>query len=137
MIDKQTFVALIDAKSRTLFRVVRSILRSEEDCNDALPESVLKAWAARHTLRDDRYFTTWITRIVIRECRNIQRKQYKYHLFAEVEAGASPPAPDPDLHAAVDALADKLRLPSGRGTQYPALSVGARPLPGRLRFKPP
>lgn len=111
MIDKQTFVALVDEKSQTLFRVARSILRSEEDCNDALQEGILKAWAARHKLKNEGYFATWITRIVINECHNIQRKQAKYALMAEVGVEAACPAPDVDLHKAVDALPEALRLP--------------------------
>lgn len=111
MMDKQTFTALIDEKSQTLYRVARSILRSEEDCNDALQESVMKAWASRHKLREERYFSTWMTRIVIHECHNIQRKQAKYHLTAEVDLGEYDSLPDLDLHAAIDGLPEKLRLP--------------------------
>jgi RNA polymerase sigma-70 factor (ECF subfamily) len=111
LIDKQTFVTLIDEKSRTLYRVARAILRNEEDCNDALQESVMKAWASRHKLRDDRYFTTWVTRIVINECRSIQRKQFKYHLEADVAREVSAPMPDMDVHITLDSLPEKLRLP--------------------------
>ncbi len=111
MIDKQTFVALVEEKSQTLYRVARSILRNEEDCDDALQESVLKAWASRHKLREERYFATWITRIVIHECRNIQRKQRKYSLSAEIVTDTRDAMPDLDLHNAMDTLPEKLRLP--------------------------
>ena len=111
MMDKQTFVALIDEKSRALYRVARAILRSEEDCSDALQESVMKAWASRHKLREEHYFGTWMTRIVINECRMIQRKQSKYHLEADVVRESGDPTPNPDLHHAVDNLPEKLRLP--------------------------
>ncbi|MDR0897124.1 MAG: sigma-70 family RNA polymerase sigma factor [Oscillospiraceae bacterium] len=104
MIDKPAFIALIDAKSPMLYRIARAILRREEDCSDALQEAILKAWAARHTLREDAYFGTWIARIVIRECHTLQRKQAKHYLKAEV-------APSDDLHRAIDDLPEKLRLP--------------------------
>jgi RNA polymerase sigma-70 factor (ECF subfamily) len=111
LIDKQDFVAMIDEKSRTLYRVARAILRNEEDCNDALQESVMKAWASRHRLRDDRYFATWMTRIVINECRMMQRKQSKYRLEADVAWETSDPMPHLDVHLALDSLPEKLRLP--------------------------
>ena len=113
MIDKQTFVAQIDEKSGMLFRVARSILRSTADCDDALQESVMKAWASRHMLREEKFFATWMTRILIRECRNIQRKQAKYALEADVEVQTKSEGEmsDTDLHAAVDALPEKQRLP--------------------------
>lgn len=109
--DKQTFVALVDEKSQTLFRVARSILRNGEDCNDALQEGILKAWASRHRLRNQRYFATWITRIIINECHNILRKQAKYTLMAEVPDEAVCHTPDGDLHQVIDALPEALRLP--------------------------
>lgn len=111
MMEKQAFVALVEQKSQTLFRVARAILRNEEDCNDALQEAILKAWASRHRLRSPQYAGTWITRIVINECHNILRKQAKYVLVAEVSAaGAYAPA-DADVHMALDALPETLRLP--------------------------
>ena len=109
--DKQTFIALIDEKSRALYRVARTILRNEDDCNDALQESVMKAWASRHKLRDECYFATWITRIVINESRTIQRKQSKYHLEADVAREFVDPMKNLDLHRAMDNLPEKLRLP--------------------------
>jgi len=48
--DKQTFVALVDEKSWAFYRVARAILRNEDDCSDALQESVMKAWASRYKL---------------------------------------------------------------------------------------
>ena len=111
MINKQTFVALVDEKSQTLYRIARSLLRREEDCNDALQEGILKAWASRHKLKEERYFTTWITRIIINECHNIQRKQAKYSLVADVDNDGSYDEPDIDLHMAIDALPESLRLP--------------------------
>ncbi len=111
MIDKQTFVALVDQRSQTMFRVARSILRNEEDCNDALQEGILKAWASRHKLRDEKFFTTWMTRIIINECHNVYRKQAKYALMAEVADDTHSGGPNLDLHAALDKLPESLRLP--------------------------
>ncbi len=94
-----------------MYRVAWSILRSEMDCGDAMQECVLKAWTSRHKLRDEALFPTWIIRILINECRNIQRKQKKYHFAAEVAHGAECPFPDTDLQSAIDGLPEKLRLP--------------------------
>jgi len=93
------------------FTVSRAILRSEDDYSDALQESVMKAWASRHQLRDDQYFATWMTRIVINGCRTMQRKQFKYHLEANVEREMSDPMPYLDVHLVLDSLPEKLRLP--------------------------
>lgn len=110
--DKETFVAQMDAKATMLYRVARSILSRDEDCKDALQACILRAWSARHTLRQPEYFGTWIVRILIHECHTLQRKQAKYSLAAEVPMGANAPAPDADVQAALTALPEKLRLPT-------------------------
>ena len=58
-----------------LYRVAASYLRGESDRLDAVSEAITRAWEKRHTLREESLFRTWITRILIRECVNIQRRQ--------------------------------------------------------------
>lgn len=111
MLDKTTFVALVDEKSETLYRIARTILRSDEDCKDALQEAVLKAWANRSQVREEAYIGTWMTRILINECRAIGRKRKKYVLAAEVAAQAVTVPADPLLRQALEAVPEKLRLP--------------------------
>lgn len=112
MIDKQSFVMLIEAQSPTCYHVARSILQNDEDCKDAMQEAVLKAWASRHKLRDKALFNTWVTRILINECRNMQRKGKKYVLGSDVALTEGEAAfPHSTTWSALDALPDKLRVP--------------------------
>lgn len=110
MMDKQTFITQVEEKSQMLYRVARTLLDRDEDCKDALQECVLRAWAARHTLREPQFFGTWITRILIRECHTLRRRQAKYSLMEAVPQGQAAPAPDPDLAAALARLSEKQRL---------------------------
>lgn len=68
---------VLDAES-SLYRVAKSILHNEEDCADAIQNGILKAWEKLDTLRSDKYFKTWLTRIVINECYQIVRAAQKY-----------------------------------------------------------
>lgn len=111
MIDKKDFVALVDEKSEMLYRVARTILRNDEDCKDALQETMLKAWESRHKLRELPLFGTWITRILINECHTLLRRKWKYLLKDEVEAALPSRAPDPALQWALESLPERLRLP--------------------------
>src|SRR5699024_11942173 len=52
-----------------------SYLSCEQDRLDAVGEAILKAWQKLYTLRDEQRFSTWLTRILIRECIAIQRRQ--------------------------------------------------------------
>lgn len=42
--DQETFIALIRQSEATYYRVAKSILQKEEDVEDAVQESILKAW---------------------------------------------------------------------------------------------
>ena len=73
--DKDAFDARVTAMQQSLDRVAAGYLRGEADRLDAVSEAITRAWEKRGTLRDERLFATWLTRILIRECVNIQRRQ--------------------------------------------------------------
>ena len=73
--DKVAFAARVTAMQQSLYRVAAGYLRGEADRLDAVSEAITRAWEKRGTLRDERLFATWLTRILIRECVNIQRRQ--------------------------------------------------------------
>ncbi len=108
--DKDFFVREIEAHSGMLYRVAYTILRNDDACKDALQETALKAWEKRHSLREERYFRTWMTRILINTCYDTQRKRRRIVSIEEIPE-PSIPAPDPTLAMALQALPEKLRLP--------------------------
>ncbi len=73
--DKDSFSRQVTLVQNGLYRVAASYLRCEADRLDAVAEAVARAWEKRGSLRDESLFATWITRILIRECVNIQRRQ--------------------------------------------------------------
>ena len=108
--DKDSFARAVEAAGDMLYRVAFSILRNNDDCKDALQEAALKAWIKRGSLRDEARFQTWLTRILINECRNIQRRRKRLVPLEELPEQSAPP-PDPSLWMALQALPDRLRLP--------------------------
>ena len=108
--NKDFFVQEIEANSSMLYRVAYTILRKDDACSDALQDMALKAWEKRSTLREPKYFRTWITRILINTCYGIQRKRRRVVLLEEIQQSTAPP-PDPTLAFALEALPEKLRLP--------------------------
>lgn len=110
--EKEAFARQVTAMQGSLYRVAASYLRGESDRLDAVSEAITRAWERRDTLRDERMFGTWITRILIRECVNIQRHQKRTvpveaipdgAAFAEEDGGAQA------LRAALDGLPQRLR----------------------------
>ena len=108
--DKDFFVQEIEAHSGMLYRVAYAILRQDDACRDALQDAALKAWEKRRTLREDRYFRTWVTRILIHTCYDTLKRTRRIVSIEDVPDLAVPP-PDPTLAMALPALPDKLRLP--------------------------
>ena len=51
--DRDSFIAEIEACSGMMYRVAWSILRNNADCEDALQEAALKAWEKRGHLRNE------------------------------------------------------------------------------------
>ena len=97
-----------------LYRAARSILRNEQDCADAVQEAVFQGWIKRGQLRYPARLKPWLTRIVVNECRNLQRSAHRQIQAAEasaVELRAPAPPGTTDLEAALSTLDEKYRLP--------------------------
>ena len=139
--DRGFFIAEIETCSDMMYRVAWSILRNEADVQDALQDAVLKAWEKRDRLRDEKFFRTWITRILINACYDTQRKRRRIVSMDEIPESTVSDAPDPDLALALQALPEKLRLPLvlcySEGMSYEeaaaVLRIPITTLRGRLR----
>ena len=93
-----------------LYRVAYTILQNDDACRDALQDTALRAWEKRHTLREDRYFRTWVTRILINTCYDTRRRHRRVVVMEEVPEQSVPPQ-DPGLAMALEQLPERLRLP--------------------------
>lgn len=107
--NRTDFILRVRECERRLYRVARTMLHSDADCEDAVQEALLRAWAKRGSLREERFFETWLIRILINECKNIYRR--KPRAQSEIpETLAAPPA-DGELMDALMSLPEKHRIP--------------------------
>lgn len=112
MLDQDTFMDKVDEYAQVLYRTARSMLFQAEDCNDALQEAITKAWASRDSLRNEAYFRTWMMRIVMNECHNIQKQRKRVIPSDKVASESQPVQSDAiGIMALVDALPEKQRIP--------------------------
>lgn len=65
--DPLAFECIMRRHNQLLFRTARSILKSDEETEDALQEAYLRAWRAIGSFREDARLSTWLARIVINE----------------------------------------------------------------------
>lgn len=73
--NKKELGALIIDGTDDFYRVAKSILKEDADCQDAVQEAVSKAFAKIDTLREKKYAKTWFIRILLNECYAILRKR--------------------------------------------------------------
>lgn len=83
-LDKTTFTNNILESEQTLYRVSKSILGNDQDCEDAANNAILKAYEKLDSLKEEQYFKTWLIRIVINECNSLRRKRLKFLSFEDV-----------------------------------------------------
>lgn len=72
--ENEAFVELIKENTQAMYKVARGILKNEEDVADALQETILNCYEKIDTLKEPKYFKTWLTRILINNCNDILRK---------------------------------------------------------------
>lgn len=107
---KERFVEQIEQLQGRLYRVALCMLKNDADVQDALQETVLEAWEKRHTLRNEAYFGTWVTRIAINTCKQMVRQNQRIVLMEELPE--TPATSDGiTLKMLIECLPDKLRLP--------------------------
>ncbi len=114
MMEKTEFTAAVIEAEEMLYRVAHTMLRNEQDCADAAQQAILRAWEQLGTLRQPKYFKTWLTRILINECTAILRQRQRQAPY-EPERAEAMPAPEREdygeLYTALFSLDEKYRLP--------------------------
>ena len=110
--NKEAFGILVTESAPGLYRISKSILKNDADCEDAAQEAIAIAFSKLHTLKNQAYAKTWLMRILINECYRILKKKQKYHLIGDTaDTGAHyQPHSYSDLYAAISALETRQRV---------------------------
>jgi RNA polymerase sigma-70 factor, ECF subfamily len=83
--DKEEFRHIIKHCNQPLFRTAIAILKNESDAEDAMQSAYLKAFVHLHSFRGESSVLTWITRILINECKMMLRAKKKPASLDSVE----------------------------------------------------
>ncbi len=77
---ERAFVRLVETYQTSLRRMCYAILRDEDQAQDAVQETFLKAYTARDAFRGECNEKTWLMRIAINTCRDYRRSGwFRYH----------------------------------------------------------
>jgi len=109
-LDRDSFAKEAEACAGLMYRVAYTILQNDADCQDAVQDALLKAWSKKNSLREEKFFRTWITRILINTCHDLVKKRSRLVSLDSLPEQAAP-FPDPALAMALEKLPEKLRMP--------------------------
>lgn len=110
--NAQTFQTEAARLERLLYSVSWSMLSNNDDCADAVQETLLKAWQSRDSLKNLKAFRPWLTRILVNTCNDMlrQRGRQRWVPLEEDMAALDPPeASDFDLDETLGRLSPEHR----------------------------
>ena len=107
----EEFVRQLSDAEKSLYRVAKSILKNDEDCADAVQSAALKAFDKLHTLKNEKYFRTWLTRILINESYLILRGRREQVPYEEYMEGQESTTEYSEVFVALMELEDMYRVP--------------------------
>lgn len=73
--NKEEFTQRVLEAESSLYHVALAASANKSDCEDAVQEAILTAYEKLHTLREEKYFKTWLTRILINTCFKMSRSR--------------------------------------------------------------
>ncbi|OLO25262.1 RNA polymerase subunit sigma [Alkalihalophilus pseudofirmus] len=83
--DGEAFEELLFKEEKMLYYKALSYVGKKEEALDAIQETAYKAFLAIGQLRHPEYFSTWLFRILIRECYSLLRKRDQMIPYEESE----------------------------------------------------
>jgi RNA polymerase sigma-70 factor (ECF subfamily) len=89
--DREAFEMIIRQQSRALFAIAYGVLQNREEAEDAVQDSLVKAWKSRWRVRDPEKFACWLGTIARHRAHDIFRKRRRDTPRSEME-GHAPPA---------------------------------------------
>lgn len=112
--DHKAFQELIESEKVKLYKMAYMYMKSEEEALEVFQETVYKAFISIKNIKDEQYFSTWLTRILINTAINLlNRKKRIIPMEKEIlESKLNPYLPsekDPDLVQAVLELDEKYK----------------------------
>ena len=72
--DKDAFCRLMDEQMQSMYKIAISYVKNDEDAADAIQDTILSCYENLKSLKYNRYFKTWMIRILINKCKDILQR---------------------------------------------------------------
>ena len=109
--NKEEFTQRVLEAESSLYHVALAASANKSDCEDAVQEAILTAYEKLHTLREEKYFKTWLTRVLINTCFKMSRSRKNIVSFEDYmpDEAAGDDTELSEVREAVMALPPKIR----------------------------
>jgi len=108
----EDFARRVTELTPVLYRMCYMQLRTAADREDAVQEAIFRAWEKRGTLRKEEFFKSWLIRILLNVCHDMQKRQKRVVPVEEIpERAAETDDRSAELRSALFELDEKLRVP--------------------------
>jgi RNA polymerase sigma-70 factor (ECF subfamily) len=124
--DKPLFEAVMRRYNQRLYRLARSLLRDDSEAEDVLQDAYVRAYSHLDQLEDASRLGSWLSHIVVHECRARLRKRGR-HMQLVDQAGKGAPVrivPGPTANPEEQAVSHQLG--SVLAGAIDSLSIGYR-----------
>ena len=100
----------IISSQEQMYRIAKTILYSDEDCADAISETIVRSFAKVGTLKNDAFAKTWLIRILINECYSVYRMKKTFVPLELQNAERNASEDYTELYEAIHALPKEIGL---------------------------
>ena len=107
----EEFVRHVKDAEKSMYRVSKTILYRDEDCADAIQNAILKAFDKLDTLKNEKYFVTWLMRILMNECYQMLRNRHEEVSYEEYMENEESTYSNSEVYEALMELEDIYRIP--------------------------
>ena len=101
--EKDTFRLLVERHSQTIFRLAFRMMENEQDAEEIVQETFLRAYRALDGFESRANFGTWIYRIALNRCYDFLNQRKSRPMIQ--------PQEDPDVPAAIEQIPTKNPTP--------------------------
>ncbi|MBD8027943.1 sigma-70 family RNA polymerase sigma factor [Ureibacillus sp. Re31] len=83
--DETALLQLLKQEESTHYRIAFSYLKNEHDSLEAIQEFTFRCFRKIHTVKQAQFLNTWLIRVLLNVCNDIQKKKSRYEFRKDVE----------------------------------------------------
>ena len=106
--DITPFIGWMKERNHKYYKIGWTYLYNHHDIEDVLQTTIIKVYNKVDQLKEEQYFETWVTSILINECKSLLRKRGREKVIDYIEAVETPYEDTPliEFKEVIDQLED-------------------------------